>query len=244
MRNNKSRSSFVCPEERINNHHKDDKYIRKNSKSNHKGSSRGDEILRYRSRSNEVINRRTKSSCSSSSTSSIRRKSSTRDRHYNVEHSYEYKDNDDKLKTAPSQITNSAEVRQTDKKHKAAQYKAVAELISSELIDNLKQSGLFDEIRIRLLDKIECNNKFCTLKDEFRKEIDSFCNRSADFGLPRAKLRDQLNEKNLPSSFQILVELVGEVTSQEKDRLRELYLKEAKTILKRDPNTSCELIKN
>lgn len=103
--------------------------------------------------------------------------------------------------------------------------------ISDQLLENLKTSGLFDELRMSLMQQIEANDKFISLKEGFKKEIDSFCHNSADLSLPRARLREQLNERNLSESSHKLNKLVADISRNERDRLRELYQRQANVFL-------------
>lgn len=72
----------------------------------------------------------------------------------------------------------------------------VLEQISSQVLEYTKQLGLFDELRMKLLERIEARNEFATISENFHIEVDAFC-RGPKVKLDgsRAQLRQQLQEQ-------------------------------------------------
>lgn len=68
---------------------------------------------------------------------------------------------------------------------------AQLERLTKEILDQTKQLGFFDEVRMLLLDQIESSKEFRRVREEFSREVERFCSR-ADLSLDRPKLRNQL----------------------------------------------------
>lgn len=100
--------------------------------------------------------------------------------------------------------------------------KHLLERIAEEILDHSKQLGLFDDMRMRLLDSIESSKEFCKIKKEFNNELKELC-QTLDLSLSRAKLRDKLNTKNLARSANKLREHVQQVSRDHKHDVRQLY---------------------
>lgn len=66
--------------------------------------------------------------------------------------------------------------------------------LTQEILDQTKQLGFYDEVRMQLLTQIESSREFKQLKDEFSREVERFCSR-ADLSRPRSELRDQLQAR-------------------------------------------------
>lgn len=98
--------------------------------------------------------------------------------------------------------------------------------ISKQSLDHMKQVGLFDELRMILVNKLEKSEEFHELTDLFCKEVETFCKRT-DMSQPRAKLRDQLNERSLNKTFSNLRFQVNKMIRQHKNRICKQYEPEA-----------------
>lgn len=100
--------------------------------------------------------------------------------------------------------------------------------LTKEILDQTKQLGFFDEVRMQLLNRIESSEEFVRLKDEFRRETERFCSR-ADLSQPRAKLRDQLQAETFANEqsrlSRRLKESIDRITYKytEGEKLRPLY---------------------
>lgn len=98
--------------------------------------------------------------------------------------------------------------------------------ISKQIIEQTKRSGLFDEMRMKLLKRIESSDQFQLIKDKFQNEVDRFCF-EADLEEPRSRLREQLNHHRLSGTSDLLHELVNEVSFHHRHRLKRLFSDQA-----------------
>lgn len=83
-----------------------------------------------------------------------------------------------------------------DDKQEVRLNEAQLKQIGAEILDYSKQMGVFDEMRMQVLDRITKSEKYKRIELEFQREIDRFCS-NADLNLPRAKLREQLGDESL-----------------------------------------------
>lgn len=103
--------------------------------------------------------------------------------------------------------------------------------LANEILDHTKELGLFDEMRMRLLEGIERSKEFRRIKESFKLELEGFCSR-ADLGLPRAQLREKLNTRTLYRSARQLRDHVGQVSRKHRHELKKLYAQQANQYLK------------
>lgn len=110
------------------------------------------------------------------------------------------------------------------------------ERLASEILDHTKELGLFDEMRIKLLDDIESSKGYYKIKGEFKREMENFCSK-VDLCLPRSKLREKLSTKTLHKSAGLLEEHVAQVTRKNRQELKQLYNKHAFQFLRTNQTT-------
>lgn len=104
--------------------------------------------------------------------------------------------------------------------------------ISDLILAHVKQQGLFDEIRMRLLGEVEGHQEFESIKDKINKEIDHFCWHEADLSLSRARLRQQLtSEFPLKSSKQMLKRHIKQLVARHRQELQSVYSSEVQKYL-------------
>lgn len=113
---------------------------------------------------------------------------------------------------------NSTNIKQQDREIP----KQLLEKIAQDVLNHSKQLGLFDELRMKLLENIESSQEFYKIRREFNLEVKELCQR-ADLGLSRAKLRDKLNDKNLARSANKLKDHVQQVSREHKYEVKRVY---------------------
>jgi len=143
--------------------------------------------------------------------------------------------NDTRLEAREAHICQSRiETNQTGgsaKKHNDLLPHKVMQKIASEILEHTKQLGLFDELRMRLLEEIESSKEYKKLKSEFKREVDSFCSR-ADLSLPRAKLREKFSARTWYKTSDRIRDHVFQVSREHRRELRQLYEEHATQYLK------------
>lgn len=125
--------------------------------------------------------------------------------------------------------------------------KELLDRLSDELLENTKQLGLFDEVRMKLLNDLEYKEEFLTIRDEFKYELDSFCSNEKNLKLPRNKLREKLNlsltssssksdnnNRQSPTLNKLIRDYVSSVARNKKAELRELFNKQAYEYLQKN----------
>lgn len=131
--------------------------------------------------------------------------------------------------------SKQAEVGREERPARAKKQKTVPkhllDQIAGEILNRSKELGLFDEMRMKLLEKIQSSKEFNRVESGFKRELDSLCSR-LDLSLPRSKLREKLNTRNLPKSASRLDEHVLQVSRQQRHELRKLYNEHALPFLK------------
>lgn len=122
----------------------------------------------------------------------------------------------------------------SQKKHATSQVlpERVLSELSAQMLEHTKRSGLFDELRMKLMHRIESSEQFEILKNKFKLEVDKFCF-EADLAVARSKLREQLNRQSLAETYGQLRELVDEVSRHHRHRLRRLYVDQTGDYLNR-----------
>lgn len=103
--------------------------------------------------------------------------------------------------------------------------------IANDLLDHIKEFGLFDEIRMKLMESIESSGEFVKVKSQFKRDVDLFCSK-ANLGLSRAILREKLTPKMLYKSAAKLEEHVYEISKQKRNEFKALYNEQARNYLK------------
>lgn len=116
------------------------------------------------------------------------------------------------------------------------------EQVSGEILDHLKQLGLFDEMRMKLLETIESSREFSDIRKEFMKEIDKFCS-EVDLTLPRNRLRERLQSHTKSRAANWLTSYVQEVSYAHKNELKLLYNEKADKYIRTMANQETALRK-
>lgn len=115
--------------------------------------------------------------------------------------------------------------------HKQQVPKQLLKQLAADLLEHTKRLGLFDEMRVKLVDQIESSPNFEHIKSEFKREVESFC-RSADLSLPRSRLRERLlSLRTLHNSTELTRSHVVQVARRHKQQLRGLFEKRARAYL-------------
>lgn len=104
-------------------------------------------------------------------------------------------------------------------------------LISERLLAHLKQSGFFDEVRMRLLAQIERGHEFERIRQRSAKEIDHFCWREVDLGQSRTKLRQLLSELPLRSTKSLLGSHIRQILAASRPELEALHAHEVRQLV-------------
>lgn len=100
--------------------------------------------------------------------------------------------------------------------------KEILEEVAGRILEHVKQLGLFDEMRMKLLETIESDREFSEIKNEFMREIDTFCNK-VDLTLPRNKLRERLTNQSKSKAADWLIKHVQDISHAHKHELKMLY---------------------
>lgn len=107
----------------------------------------------------------------------------------------------------------------------------VLKQLAADVLEHTKRLGLFDEMRIKLIDEIESSRDFEHIRKEFNREVESFC-RSADLSLPRSKLRERLlSLRTMHNSTELIKSHVVGVARRHKQQMRNLYERKARAYL-------------
>lgn len=107
--------------------------------------------------------------------------------------------------------------------------------LAKEILDQTKQLGFFDEVRMLLLEQIESSSEFQRVQEAFSREVGRFCSR-ADLSAARSKLRDQLQAETFANEDSALSrrlqESIDRITYEyTREKLRPLYNEHATRFL-------------
>lgn len=127
--------------------------------------------------------------------------------------------------------------KQQRKKHLPTDF---LEDVSDDILDHIKQLGLFDEMRMKLLDTIESSREFSEIRREFMKELDAFCS-EVDLTLPRNRLRERLKSHTQSRAANWLTKYVQEVSYAHKNEFKMLYNEKADKYIRTMANQKASL---
>ena len=98
------------------------------------------------------------------------------------------------------------------------------EYISRSVLEQIKQNGVFDDVRMKLLNEIEVAEGFRPIRDKMIGEINEFCLNQVDLNLSRANLRQKMNNE-LPtkSTQRLLQQQIEQCMSNSLEELKSIY---------------------
>lgn len=94
-----------------------------------------------------------------------------------------------------------------------------------EIMEHLKMTGAFDEMRVRLTDGIQKQGSFGVVVKQFEYECEKFC-RQTDLTKSRKDLRAQMDEcftSNKPCASKLLEKYINDYLINEENKLRSEY---------------------
>lgn len=126
-----------------------------------------------------------------------------------------------------SRVSNGSNKKHSHKtSHHSILPDSILDEVSNKILEHVKQLGLFDEMRMKLLETIETSKEFLEIKSEFMREIDAFCT-EVDLTLPRSRLRERLKSHTRSKAANRLNNHVQDVSRAHKHELKMLYNEKA-----------------
>lgn len=112
---------------------------------------------------------------------------------------------------------------------------SILEDICTEIIEHMKSTGAFDEIRVGLMEPIGTDSNFKNIIVEFEKECEHFCS-EIDLLQPRislrAKLATRFDENNHSESGYMLKNHIDRLLQSRNEEIKSTYLSHARAFLK------------
>lgn len=112
---------------------------------------------------------------------------------------------------------------------------SIREKIFDEIIEHMKSSGAYDEIRVGLMDPIWSHPRFQHIIQNFEIECEKFC-KDVDLNQTRSYLRSKLNDRfqhHSSTSKDLVKDHIQRFLSERDRDLRSKYCEHARNVLKR-----------